>query len=396
MAGFNLGKLKDYLPAQLPQVQLPRLPSWPKAHSSFNPDDDADGAEAEDPISMPSASPSALAREDPKPVASGPRSNLDLINECDNFPYYQTQTDLFFAHINTYYALYVQAYPNTELGYILPSVAQVFKGLPDWKVDDSERSLTLVTGSTEEERSKAVALTTKALHATGHFKILNGWRDELYPVYGPNRELLFSIERAASALFGVVTYGAHMTAYTRGKRPKSESEVGGEQEELRIWVPRRAETKQTYGGMLDNTVAGGIATGESPLESIVRESAEEASLPEELVREKAIAVGTVTYFHIRDYRAGGETGLLQPEVQYVYDLELPADTIPKPSDDEVERFELRSVEEVKESLQAGEFKPNCALVLLDFFVRHGVLTAADEAYVEIVARLHRRLEFPTI
>jgi len=44
----------------------------------------------------------------------------------------------------------------------------------------------------------------------------------------------------------------------------------------------------------------------------------------------------------------------------------------------------------------GAFKPNCALVVLEFLVRHGILTAENEPdYVEIVARLHRRLEFPT-
>ena len=66
-------------------------------------------------------------------------------------------------------------------------------------------------------------------------------------------------------------------------------------------------------------------------------------------------------------------------------------------DGEVERMlkAWKSVEEVKQALRDGDFKPNCALVLLDFFVRHGILTAEDEGYIEIVARLHRRLEFPT-
>ncbi|TKA76266.1 hypothetical protein B0A55_01844 [Friedmanniomyces simplex] len=409
MDSFNLDKFRSYIPENLPQLpKLPlRMPTWPAGHTSMNPDDEVD-EEADDPVvanrdkgKLPvhrstTEEEEGLSLEAPQPISAGPKSNLDLINECDNFPYYQTNSKLFFAHINTYYGLYVADYPETELGYILPSIAAVFRGLPDWKVNDSDRSLTLVTGSTEKERSKIVAMTTTALRATGHFKILRGWRDELYPVYGPNRDLLFSIERAASALFGIVTYGCHMTAYTRSKRPKSEAEVGGDEEELRIWVPRRAATKQTYGGMLDNTVAGGIATGESAFESMVRESAEEASLPEDLVRKHAKAVGTVTYFHIRDQRAGGETRLLQPECQYVYDLELAESVVPKPSDDEVEGFELMGVDEVKEALRQGELKPNCALVLLDFFVRHGILTAEDEGYIEIVARLHRRLEFPTV
>ena len=409
MDNFNLNKLRSYIPEKLPElpkVTLPRMPSWPAGHSSMNPDSEAEeddetddpaiaaGAQRDLPIDTTSTE-EGLSIAEPQPISSGPKSDLDLIDECDNFPYYQTNPKLFFAHINTYYGLYVADYPEAELGYVLPSVAALFNGLPDWKVDTKDRSLTLITGNTEEERSKVVAMTTKALRATGHFKILNGWRDELYPVFGPNRDLLFSIERAASALFGIVTYGCHMTAYTRSKRPKSEAEAGGDEEELRIWVPRRAATKQTYGGMLDNTVAGGIATGETAFDSMVRESAEEASLPEDLVRKNTKAVGTVTYFHIRDHRAGGETRLLQPECQYVYDLELPESVVPKPSDDEVEGFELMGVDQVKEALRSGEFKPNCALVLLDFFVRHGIITAEDEGYIEIVARLHRRLEFPT-
>ncbi|TKA33575.1 hypothetical protein B0A50_00411 [Salinomyces thailandicus] len=405
MSGFNLDALKQYIPKDIPQ--MPRLPAWTKSHSSMNPDEGEEesdpavtspsmgkGKQAEMPIDNNSAEP-AMVLTEPKPIQPGPKENIDLVNECDNFPYYQTDTNMFFAHINTYYALYVKDLPDVELGYILPSVAQVFSGLPDWKLDNKERILTLIAGNSEEERSKAVAMTCQALRATNHFSVLRGWRNELYPVYGPDRELLFSIERSASALFGVVTYGCHMTAYTYAKRPKNEAEVGGDGEELKLWIPRRAKSKQTYGGMLDNTVAGGIATGEKPFESMVRESAEEAGLPEDLVRKSAKAVGTVTYFHIRDRRAGGETRLLQPECQYVYDLELPEDVVPRPSDDEVQGFELKNVEEVQEALREGEFKPNCAMVLLDFFVRHGVMTPENEAaYSEIVSRLHRRLEFP--
>jgi 8-oxo-dGTP pyrophosphatase MutT (NUDIX family) len=88
--------------------------------------------------------------------------------------------------------------------------------------------------------------------------------------------------------------------------------------------------------MLDNTVAGGIAAGEDPFESLVREADEEASLPEEIVRKDTKACGTVTYIHVRDERAGGEIGFIQPECQFVYDLELPADVVPKPNDSEVE------------------------------------------------------------
>jgi 8-oxo-dGTP pyrophosphatase MutT (NUDIX family) len=224
------------------------------------------------------------------------------------------------------------------------------------------------------------------------FRVLDGWRGELYPVYNESREVLFSIERAAAALFGVVSYGVHMTAYVLDEDEQDGKRVRG----MKIWAPKRAMTKQTYPGMMDNTVAGGLTIREQVLDCLVREASEEASLPEQIVRENAKAAGTVTYFNLRDKLAGGETGLCQPECQYVYDLELSAEVVPVPDDNEAEDFRLLSVEEVKTALAEGIFKPNCAVVLLDFFVRHGVLTPETEKdYIEVVSRMHRRLEFPT-
>jgi 8-oxo-dGTP pyrophosphatase MutT (NUDIX family) len=316
------------------------------------------------------------------------KSNLDLINECDSFPYYQVDPELYLQHTATYYHLRVAEHPET-LGFLLPSVANVLRGIPGWSIDDEERTLTLTLGIDPEHRSKAVEQTVVAMRKTSYFEVLNKWRGELYPVYGAGGELLFSIERSASPLFGVVTYGVHLTGYVKSTDENDHSQY-------KIWVPRRARAKQTYGGMLDNMVAGGIASGEQPFECLIRECEEEASLSEEMVRKGAKAAGTVTYFYIRDERAGGETRLLQPECQYVYDLELPEDIIPKPNDDEVEEFNLWSIQEVKDALARAEFKPNCALVMLDFFVRHGILTYEDPGYTEIIARLHRRLEFPMI
>jgi 8-oxo-dGTP pyrophosphatase MutT (NUDIX family) len=212
------------------------------------------------------------------------------------------------------------------------------------------------------------------------FSILRGWRDELYPIIGSPG---VKMERAGSALLGILTLGVHMTAYTY---------IEGQ---MRIWVPRRSATKETYGGMLDNTVAGGISANERPLDCLIREATEEASLPEELVRRRVKACGTVSYFHIRDERAGGESGLMQPEIQYVYDLELPQNVVPMPGDNEVQEFYLFTLGDIKDALEHGEFKPNCVLVLLDFLIRQNILTAENEHdYADIVSRIHRKLPFP--
>ena len=41
--------------------------------------------------------------------------------------------------------------------------------------------------------------------------------------------------------------------------------------QYRFWIPKRSSTKETWPGYLDNSVAGGITSGDGPLEAIVRE-----------------------------------------------------------------------------------------------------------------------------
>ncbi|KAK4935854.1 hypothetical protein LTR10_023166 [Elasticomyces elasticus] len=318
----------------------------------------------------------------------GQLSNLDIANECDNFPYYTDDEDLYKAALKDYYQFRVEGCESC-LGYITSSVATKMPLTKDWNLDQNKKHLTFQPRTHHGEpvkdfegRNKILAEYLQDVREKKVFRVLNGWRNELYPIYGPNKTLLLNMERSATPLFGVVTYGVHMTGYV--KTPEG----------MKIWAPRRALTKQTYPGMMDNTVAGGLSTGEMPFECLVRECEEEASLPADVV-QSAQACGTLTYFHVRDARAGGETGLCQPECQYIYDLELPADVIPKPGDDEAIDFQLLTVDEVREAIANGKFKPNCAHLLLEFFVRHGILTAENEPhYIDIVSKFHRKLEFP--
>ena len=302
------------------------------------------------------------------------------------FPYYHDDPAFYTSHLQNYHFFKVTGC-DSVLGYILNSVVEKFPWPEDcWSIDSTNRTVTLITppGATPNQRSEllAKAINEAVKHKT--FSILEGWRDELYPVYGPRGEFLLELERCASSLFGIVTYGIHVTCFVNDDNG------------LRIWVPRRSKTKSTYPGMLDNTVGGGMSTGERPSESMVREAMEEASLPEDVVRANAASTGCITYFYKRSARAGGETDLLQPEVEYVYDIKLDASVIPKPCDSEVEAFYLLTVDEVKKAVADGEFKPNCAMVLIDCFIRHGILTPENEPdFLEISARLHRRFEFPT-
>lgn len=254
-------------------------------------------------------------------------------------------------------------------------------------LDNNKRTISLFSEpQTEPERTRQVAKLSDYWRQRGTFPLLKGWRNELWPVYSRRGELLFSMERAAMGLLGTMRYGVHMIAYV-----KDPSAPYG----IKFWVPRRAATKSTFPGMLDNTVAGGLATGEDPFECLIREADEEASLPEPIVRSKAKLVDVVTYIYITEKERVGEAGFIYPECQWVYDLELPTEVVPQPKDGEVDEFNLCDVDQVRAQLAGGEYKPNCALVVIDFFMRHGILTEEGEKdWATIGKRIHRKMPFP--
>ena len=107
-------------------------------------------------------------------------------------------------------------------------------------------------------------------------------------------------------------------------------------------------------------------------------------------------MGVLTYITLLERGQGEIGGLVKPDMVHVYDLEVGEDILPKPHDDEVKDFYLMMLDEAKTALLWKEFKTNSAAVMIDFFIRHGIITADNERdYTEISMRLHRTLPFPT-
>ncbi|KAF2024795.1 hypothetical protein EK21DRAFT_104419 [Setomelanomma holmii] len=201
------------------------------------------------------------------------------------------------------------------------------------------------------------------------FQIVGGRHSEYFSI--PGALYPIQIERFAVGLFGTTSRGAHLTAYTMTAEG-----------DLKIWVPRRSYSVKTYHGMLDATVAGGVRAQESPHQTIIHEADEEASLPESLVQRDMVSCGVLTYVHQTDDAFFAEKGLVMPDMVDVYDLELEPHIVPMPKDEEKE-------------LQKGTFKPNSAVVMIDFFIRHDIITPENEEnFTEICMRMHRRLPFP--
>ncbi|XP_035769514.1 thiamin pyrophosphokinase 2 [Neolamprologus brichardi] len=81
-----------------------------------------------------------------------------------------------------------------------------------------------------------------------------------------------------------------------------------------------------------------------------------------------------------------------PESQFVFDLELPLEFKPIIGDGEVQEFYLLPIDKVKELLATDDFKPNSAMVVLDFLIRHSYIDPDTEPYYQdFVTGLHQIL-----
>ncbi|MEN8176722.1 MAG: DUF4743 domain-containing protein, partial [Pseudomonadota bacterium] len=108
-----------------------------------------------------------------------------------------------------------------------------------------------------DERTDAVAGVLAALVDRGVIRYLQG---ESYPVTLDRRDqALFAIDRGTAGYFGVRTFGQHLNGYVR------------REEEIHLWIARRARDRRIFPGRLDNLVAGGLPHGLSLRDNLLKE-----------------------------------------------------------------------------------------------------------------------------
>lgn len=185
-------------------------------------------------------------------------------------------------------------------------------------------------------------------------------------------------------ILGILTSGVHMNAYTVKK------DYNGEEVVDAIWVSYRKSSKKAYGDCYDQIVAGGMDPEDerNPWTTLHREAGEEAGYECDgnIMRliKGSTRVGiidgfrTIYYRTRRDAKAGkAEEGHIEPGVRFCFDLKLDARQIPRPNEAGMDFYHY-SVDEIKESLREGLWKPNSGLVMLDFLLRRGLVDSQSD------------------
>ncbi len=254
-----------------------------------------------------------------------------------------------------------------QYGYITPERAALLGGFPD-VFDVTIRDVSISAKlTTPESRTKAIDAIAKDLVATGAFAL----KGEYYAVKnGWHAPEAMRLDRSMVPGFGTRAYGVHINGFIR----KADG--------IHLWIGTRSNTVRVEPGKLDNMVAGGQQAGMTLMDNVVKECSEEASLPEALART-AKPVSNLSYCF--DAPEG-----LKVDNLFCFDLEMPADVIPKNADGEFAGYQLLPIAEVLDGVRnTTSYKFNVNLVILDFAIRHGLIAPDTEPdYERIVRGIH--------
>lgn len=211
----------------------------------------------------------------------------------------------------------------------------------------------LVWSASEWNAEQRSAQLQTALDNARQSGLLTGWRNERFSFWAgaqstasdantvavrsaylpkPDTPHFFSVERSGFRFLGMMSHAVHINGFTP---------------EGHLWCGRRALSKATDPGMLDNITAGGLPTGESALECALRELEEEAGITG-LGPQWLEYAGTI------------RTARLEPqgyhdELLQVFNVTVPAHRAPANRDGEVSEFLCLSPHEVMERIARAEF-----------------------------------------
>ncbi|KRB27547.1 DUF4743 domain-containing protein [Acidovorax sp. Root70] len=173
------------------------------------------------------------------------------------------------------------------------------------------------------------------------------WRDEQLAVTNPAGEVIGTVERGAVRVLGVATRAVHLV----GVAPDG-----------RMWVQKRSMTKPNNPGLWDTLMGGMVSAADSLPQALARETWEEAGLRVDALAD--VAHGGRVLFS-RPSREGGGAGFMVERIDW-FRAQVPHGVEPDNQDGEVERFDLLSLDVVRERVAHGLFTLEAGLVIAGF------------------------------
>ena len=181
------------------------------------------------------------------------------------------------------------------------------------------------------------------LHANG---CAASWRGELLAVTDASGASAGVIERAAVRALGIATHAVHLVGCDgRGD----------------VWVQQRAVDKATDPGLWDTLMGGLASADESNVQTLARETWEEAGLRIDDLR------GVQRFGRITVRRPVVE-GYMIEHID-MFQAIVPDGLLPVNQDGEVERFECLKRASLVERLHADAFTPEAAMILATWLSR---------------------------
>ena len=196
-------------------------------------------------------------------------------------------------------------------------------------------------------------------------------------------------------IMGIITAGAHMNAYNVKVNESGEEVID------KIFVSKRGPSKDAYASCFDQIAAGSMDSGDQrkPWITFQREAMEEAGY---YYRRKCMyrldnnsLVGVVDGFFTiyfcteKDATAGkAEQDHIEPGVRFCFDMKITDPTeVPRPKEAGISGFQAFTVEQIKQTLRQGNWKPNSGLVMLDFLLRKNLLDKDDKEGIQAIQKL---------
>lgn len=202
---------------------------------------------------------------------------------------------------------------------------------------------------------------------------------DMYPITDlckPRGDILATINRNAAPYLGITSVGVHLLCYVHDDQNDSVS----------LWLAQRAANKSHNASKWDPTVAGGQPAAMGFFENVIKEAGEEAGIDADLVAKTAVSTGCLSQMTCKK-----DGTCMKPSLYYTWDMKVGREFVPIPADGEVAAFELCSAEQLEYEVRHGDrLRPAMILVISEFLIRHGIITADNEPdYSQILSAMHR-------